>query len=189
MATWRAEFKKFTAVKVDFLAMLLLGGPPLQPPARGGRRSKDAGADRGLQEGGHVSDGDASGYSSSGAEDVEAPASMGTRNADMSWQTTTRACGQGKKERHGGRWLIGEGSSGSREEARRYRQWAGGTAGGRWRRRWGGRSDGSSGAGFRPTSDRWWGRGWWCRWRWTGRAARDLWRRRVLAERQRREIS
>ena len=70
--------------------MLLLGGPPLQPPARGGRRSNGARADRRLHEGEHVSDGDTSGYSSSGSEDVEAPASMGTRRADMSWQTTTR---------------------------------------------------------------------------------------------------
>ena len=33
---WRAEFKKFPAAKVDFLAMLQLGGPPIQHPARGG---------------------------------------------------------------------------------------------------------------------------------------------------------
>ena len=87
---WRADLKKFPAAKVDSFAMLLLGGPPLQPPARGGRRSNGARADRRLHEGEHVSDGDTSGYSSSGSEDVEAPASMGTRRADMSWQTTTR---------------------------------------------------------------------------------------------------
>ena len=88
---WRAEFKKFPAAKVDSLAMLLLGVPPLQPPARGGRRSKGARADMRRHEGEHVSDGYTSGYSSSGSEDVEAPASMGTRRADMSLQTTT--CG------------------------------------------------------------------------------------------------
>ena len=80
------------------MLLLLLGGPPLQPPARGGRRSNGARADRRLQEGEHVSDGDTSGYSSSGSEDVEAPASMGTRRADLSWQTTTRGlAGRGRR--------------------------------------------------------------------------------------------
>lgn len=52
----------------DSLAMPPLGGPPLQPPARGRRRSRGGGADKRPQEGEHVRDGDTGEYGGSGSE-------------------------------------------------------------------------------------------------------------------------
>ena len=59
--------------------MLILAGPLLQGPARGGGRSGAGGAEARHQEGEQSSDGDTSEYSGSSSEEVDAPVSVGTK--------------------------------------------------------------------------------------------------------------
>ena len=74
---WRVDFKNFPESKVKSLPMLILAGPLLQGPARGGGRSGAGGAEARHQEGEQSSDGDTSEYSGSSSEEVDAPGSGG----------------------------------------------------------------------------------------------------------------
>ena len=88
---WRVDFKRFPESKVKSLSMLILAGPLLQGPARGGGRSGAGGAEARHQEGEQSSDGDTGEYSGSSSEEVDAPVYVGTKRKDYTRQQTGSA--------------------------------------------------------------------------------------------------
>ena len=86
---WRVDFKNFPESKVKSLPMLILAGPLLQGPARGGGRSGAGGAEVRHQEGEQSSDGDTSEYSGSSPEEVDAPVAGGTKRDCTRQRTAT----------------------------------------------------------------------------------------------------
>ena len=95
---WRVDFKRFPESKVKSLPMLILAGPLLQGPARGGGRSGAGGAEARHQEGEQSSDGDTSEYSGSSSEEVDAPVSVGTKRD----YTRQRTAAPGLRDSEGG---------------------------------------------------------------------------------------
>ena len=84
---WRVDFKRFPESKVKSLPMLILAGPLLQGPARGGGRSRADRAEARYQEGEQASDGDTSEYSGSSSEEGDAPVSVGTKRDHIRQRT------------------------------------------------------------------------------------------------------
>ena len=86
---WRVDFKNFPESKVKSLPMMILVGPLLQGPARGGGRSGAGGAEARHQDGEQSSDGDTSEYSGSSSEEGDAPVSGGTKRDCTRQRTAT----------------------------------------------------------------------------------------------------